>query len=71
MKIKTYHQFDGGLLGVYGEFYVRSQDYGATFRVAPRAGFDRWSQHSDVSSDQAAEILGVDVTDLAIWAAQA
>ena len=72
MKITTYHHHGPDcLIGVCGEFYVRSQDYGATFRVAPRAGFDRWSQHSDVSSDRAAEILGVDVNDLAIWAAQA
>lgn len=71
MKITTCHQFDDSLIGVCGEFYVRSQDYGSSFRVALRSGFDRRSHHSDVSGDRAAEILRVDVNDLAIWAAQA
>jgi hypothetical protein len=66
----TYNLYDGGLIGVCGEFYVRSQDYGSSFRVALRSGFDRWCQHPDVSSEDASKTLGVDVNDLAIWATQ-
>lgn len=58
------------LLGICGGFYVRTLDYGTSFRVAPRKGFDRWAHYSDVSNYQAAEILGINVNDLAIWAAQ-
>lgn len=70
MKITTYHQYRDCLIGGCGEFYVRSQDYGASFRVALRSGFDRWCQHPDVSSEEASKTLGVDVNDLAIWATQ-